>query len=143
MFKLQNAELAQRLEELRGADITDLSDEIALSRVLTEVAVNRGQICLAGQLLNTCAKLELAAVAQKEKLHHLLDSSELYAAGEAISRALLENLSGFPNFPEICDAAIPAIKSAIATVREPLRITHEVAPCSEVAEREADPQHTT
>ena len=141
MFKLQNAELAQRLEELRGADATDLTDEIALARLLTEIAVNRGQVGLAGQMLHVTAKLELAAVAQMEKLHHLLGYSELYAAGEAISRALLEQLSGFPNFPEICDAAIPAIKSAIASVREPLRITHEAAPCSERSDER--PQRAT
>ena len=132
MFKLENTELARRLDELRGADVTDLSDEIALARLLTEVAVNRGQVGLAGQLLHTTAKLELAAVVQREKLNHLLDSSALFAAGTSICQALVEKLSGFPNFPEICDAAIPAIESAIATAgREPLRITHEVAQCSE------------
>lgn len=90
MFKLENTELARRLDELRGADVTDLSDEIALARLLTEVAVNRGQVGLAGQLLHTTAKLELAAVVQREKLNHLLDSSAPFAAGTSICQALVE-----------------------------------------------------
>ena len=96
MFKLENAELARRLDELRGADVTDLSDEIALARLLTEVAVNRGQVGLAGQLLHTTAKLELAAVVQREKLNHLLDSSASLLPALPSVRPSWKSCPGFP-----------------------------------------------
>jgi len=57
----------------------------------------------------------------------------LFAVGNAICQALVEKLSGLPNYEQIVDLVIPAIESAIATAgreqkREPLRLTQEVVP---------------
>jgi hypothetical protein len=133
VFKLNDPELAQRLDEFRRADPTSLSDEIALTRLLAEAAVNEGHAGLAGQLLHVVGKLELLQISQQEKMGDLLGRHALFAVGNAICQALVEKLSGLPNYEQIVDLVIPAIESAIATAgreqkREPLRLTQEVVP---------------
>ena len=115
MFQLTNPELAQRLDEFRQADETSLSDEIALTRLLAEAAVNEGHAGLAGQLLHVVGKLQLLQVAQQEKMGNLLGRHALFAVGSAICEAIVQRLSGLPNYEQIVDLVIPAIESAIAT----------------------------
>ncbi len=131
MFKLTNPDLAKRLDEFRQADETSLSDEIALTRLLAEAAVNEGHAGLAGQLLHVVGKLQLLQVAQQEKMGDLLGRHALFAVGTAICEAIAQKLSGLPNYEQIVDLVIPAIESAIATAgreqpHEPLRITQDV-----------------
>jgi hypothetical protein len=132
VFKLNDPELAKRLDEFRRADATSLSEEIAMTRLLAEVAVNEGHAGLAGQLLHTIGKLELLQISQEEKMGNLLGRHALFAVGTAICQALVEKLSGLPNYDQIVDLALPAIEAAIAEAgREPLRIAHETPPCAE------------
>jgi hypothetical protein len=132
VFKLTNPDLARRLDEFRRADVTSVSDEIALTRLLAEVAVNKGNANLAGQLLHVIGKLQLIQISEQERIGNLLDRHALFTVGSAICKALVERLSGLPNYEQIVDVITPIITEAIATAgREPLRITHEVTPCSE------------
>jgi hypothetical protein len=133
MFRLTDPELAKRLEEFREADPTSLSDEIALCRLLTEMAVNQGHFGLAGQMAHVTGKLQLLAVAQQEKMGHLLGRHALFTAGSAICDILVQELSELPNYEQLADRLIPAIEAAIASAgreqtREPLRLTQEATP---------------
>ena len=130
VFKLLNPELAKRLDEFRGADPTDLGDEIALCRLLAEAATNQAHVGLAGQLLHVVGKLELLQIQQKEKMGNLLDRHALFSAGSAICEAIAARLSGRPDYEELVDLILPAITEALATVRreqkhEPLFLTQE------------------
>jgi hypothetical protein len=130
VFRLEDPELAKRLDEFRGEDATSLSDEIALTRLLAEIAVNQNHAGLAGQLLHIVGKLQLLQISQQEKMGDLLSRHALFSVGSAICAALVEKLSGFQEYEAICDAVIPAIENAIATAgreqkREPLRLIQE------------------
>ena len=127
MFKLQDPELAKRLDDFRGADQTSLADEIALCRLLAETATNQRHVSLAGQLLHVVGKLELLQIQQQERAGTLLGRHAIFSVGSAICEAIVEKLSAFPNYELIVDAVIPAIENAIATAgrEQSLRLTHD------------------
>jgi hypothetical protein len=133
VFKLHDPDFAKRLDEFRGADPTDLGDEIALCRVLAEAATNEGHIALSGHLLHIVGKLELLQIQQREKMGNLLDRHALFSAGAAICEAIAARLSGRPDYGELVDLILPAITDTLKTVgreqkHEPLLLTREKTP---------------
>jgi hypothetical protein len=129
VFKLTDSALAKRLDEFRGADPTDLGDEIALCRLLAEQAVNDGHPTLACQLLHVVGKLQLLQIAEQEKLGNLLGRHSLFEVGTAICQAITNQCVGLANYEQIVDAVLPAIRDAIAKAgrekKTPLLLTHE------------------
>lgn len=129
MFKLNDREMARRLDEFRDADPADLNDEIALCRLLAEQAVNEGHPARAAQLLSVTGKLELLQIAARERMGALLDRHSLFEVGRAICQAIMDHCAGLPNYEQIVDAVLPAIREAIATAgrdkKTPLLLTTE------------------
>ncbi len=127
MFKILDPEFAKRLDELRCESPTTLDDEIALSRLLAENAVNHGSMALAAQILHSIGKLELLRVQQQERLGDLLSRHSLFEAGSRICDAITARLSSRPDYPELVDLILPCITESLKNVgREaPLQLTHE------------------
>jgi hypothetical protein len=128
-YHFNDADFAARYAAIKEGGGDDLSSEIALLRLLIERAAPSAP-ALAGNLLSVLVKSQSAEMDRRQREGELLGRHELFQIGSAICAALVEKLSGFPNFDQIVDAAIPAIESAIATAgreqpREPLRLTHD------------------
>jgi hypothetical protein len=128
-FQLQDKDRAKRLEALRTADGADLSDEIALSRLLAEEAANSGHIGLSSAILHNIGKIELTQIAMKEKMGLLLDRHAIVAMARLICSNIIARLSGRPDYEALCDLIIPAIEEAVMTATPPKieqqLLTHE------------------
>jgi hypothetical protein len=118
-YNIEDKDRARRLEALRTADGTDLSDEIALSRLLAEESVNSGRAALASQILHNIGKIELTQIAMREKAAQLLDRHAIVAMARLICANIVARLSGRPDFAELVDLIIPAIEEAVMTATPP------------------------
>ena len=130
-YQFKDTDFAARYTAIKEGGGDDLKSEIALLRVLIERAAPSSP-ALTGNLLSVLAKVQTTELVRRQREGELVNRQQLFLVGSAICQILVERLSGLPNYEQIVDGVIPAIESAIATAgREPLRITHEVTPCSE------------
>ena len=128
-YQFDDADFAARYAAIKEGGGDNLTSEIALLRLLIERAAPSSP-ALAGHLLSVLAKVQSAELDRRQREGELLDRHALFTVGSAICAALVERLSGLPNYDQLVDTITPIITETIATAgrgqqREPLRLTQE------------------
>jgi hypothetical protein len=129
MFKLDDPNYVKRLEEFKTDGDDDLTDEIALMKLLAEIATNSGRYTLAGMLLHNVGKLQLLKTAQEERRGNLLSRRALFEVGSAICDTIKNHFAGLPEdeYCRLVDAIVPAIRTAVENAgrEKPLSLVRE------------------